>query len=424
MLPIALPAASETAHDGSLIPGLVVEVEMEANLELKENFDLDEGTPDNLVTLEPETGVVLVYRPVNWFEAEVKFNLTREFALREEGPDEARVAELDLEEAFVTFKNLYGGFGVQLGRQKFLDQREWLYDEELDAALIWFEGEGLRVEFSASRLDLVDRELLHKSRKKGERINNYIMFTEYEATEDITLNGYLVARDDRTGREGDPILLGVRSKGEIYDGLDHWFELAYLTGKDKGKDLGGFAIDIGATYKLNLPLNPYVTLGYAFGSGDPDPNDGTDEAFRQTGLQENEAKFGGGIPRIKYYGEVFDPELSNLHIFTAGLGLRPTESFSINFVYHRYKQDTIADELRNAEFDEPNQDPTRQSKDLGDEVDIVLGFRDIFGVNELGVDLVLGYFFPGRAYRVKIADSVFADADEAFFLSFQIGYAF
>ena len=47
------------------------------------------------------------------------------------------------------------------------------------------------------------------------------------------------------------------------------------------------------------------------------------------GLQENEADFGGAAS-FKDYGEVLDPELSNLAIFTVGLGLRPSEKFSLD----------------------------------------------------------------------------------------------
>jgi hypothetical protein len=38
-------------------------------------------------------------------------------------------------------------------------------------------------------------------------------------------------------------------------------------------------------------------------------------------------------------GERLDPELSNLLIFTGGIGIRPTRRSSIDLVYHHYLQD-------------------------------------------------------------------------------------
>ena len=50
------------------------------------------------------------------------------------------------------------------------------------------------------------------------------------------------------------------------------------------------------------------------------PGAGTDRSFRQTGIQANEAGF-GGVERFPPYGILLDPELSNLGILTLGGGL-------------------------------------------------------------------------------------------------------
>ncbi len=415
----------EREKEDAFIPGLEIELEIESAFEFSKNFDLDDDVSDDLGILEPEFTVSLFYKPVDWFAAKFEMGLIREFALLEEGKDEKRVTELNVDKANIKLKNLYGGLGLLLGRRKFEDERRWLYDKELDAVLLSFEAENLLVELSASRENLADRDLLNEDKEK-ERINNYILFADYQASDQIKLNGYVVARDDRTNKKGSPVLIGVRSTGTLFDHLDHLFEFAHVTGEDGDKDIRGIALDIAATYRLDQPLNPYLKLGYAFGSGDPDPDDDTDKAFRQTGLQKNEEKFAGSL-RFKYYGEAFDPELSNMHIYTAGIGFRPSDIFSISFVYHYYRQDEIADELRDAAFTlEPNQDGTRRSRDLGSEIDVILGFREIFDVENLGVDLAVGYFFPGDAYRVVVDESlgIFKDADGALFARFEVEYAF
>jgi len=51
-----------------------------------------------------------------------------------------------------------------------------------------------------------------------------------------------------------------------------------------------------------------------------------------------------------------------------------------------------------------NQDDTHLSKDMGSEFDVVLGFRNLFGVQRLGLDLRAGWFFPGKAYRLEEGD--------------------
>ena len=116
-----------------------------------------------------------------------------------------------------------------------------------------------------------------------------------------------------------------------------------------------------------------------------------DRRFRQTGLQENEARF-SGVTRIQYYGELLDPELSNLAIFTGGIGIRPTKRSSIDLVYHYYLQDKVSTSIRSAEIDA---DPSGLSKRLGSEIDLVVGYEKL---KDIEVKCVLGYFIPGKAF--------------------------
>lgn len=45
-----------------------------------------------------------------------------------------------------------------------------------------------------------------------------------------------------------------------------------------------------------------------------------------------------------------------------------------------------------------NQVDSHPSKNVGNELDIVLGLRNLFGVKRLGLDVRLGWFFPGDAF--------------------------
>ncbi len=50
---------------------------------------------------------------------------------------------------------------------------------------------------------------------------------------------------------------------------------------------------------------------------------------------------------------------------------------------------------------------------MGDELDVVLGFRNVFGVRGLGVELRGGLFFPGDAFRRdNNGDGILTSADK------------
>ena len=134
-----------------------------------------------------------------------------------------------------------------------------------------------------------------------------------------------------------------------------------------------------------------------------------DRNFRQPGLEGNEAKV-GGVTRVKYYGELLDPELSNLSVFTVALGLRPTRDTSLDLVFHHYRQPEAAARFRGADIDA---DPTGRSGRLGHEIDLVFGLRDWGNFEAKAVG---GYFIPGPAFRPS--------ADGAFLAALEMEYEF
>ena len=93
-------------------------------------------------------------------------------------------------------------------------------------------------------------------------------------------------------------------------------------------------------------------------------NDHIDHAFRQTGLHDNEEEF-------SYYGEWFEPELSNLRIVTTGVSWPLFENGLLAIAHHRYWQTELATTLRDAETS-PN--PNGKDKSLGREWDVIVEF--------------------------------------------------
>jgi alginate production protein len=390
-----------------LAPFLTFGAELELEFEFEKNFDLDDAEDDDLALLTPELSLAFSFDPSRYFRVFMNFELLKDLALAEPETRERRVI-LRLTQAYLMFKELADGrLSLQLGRQRFDDEREWLYDEELDAVRVFYRWSDLSLEASVSRRNLTKRDLFNAENR--ERINNYILSSRYDLTKDIMLAAYGLLRDDRSSDRERPIFFGLHSSGEIIDDLDYWLELAHVRGRDGSRKIRGVGFDLGASYQFDLPLRPGVTVGYAFGTGDGDRRGRVDRNFRQTGLQENEDRF-QGVTSFKYYGELFDPELSNLQIFTAGIGIRPTRRSSIDLVYHYYLQHKASDEIRDTSIDA---DPTGLSKKLGSEIDLIIGYEEI---RNLEVKLALGYFIPGKAFA--------AAADHAFFAGVEIEWGF
>ena len=125
------------------------------------------------------------------------------------------------------------------------------------------------------------------------------------------------------------------------------------------------------------------------------------------------------MSKFKIYGEALDPELSNIEIFTAGVGFRPFSNVFVDVVWHRYRLDEFAQSLSNSALTaEMNQvDPLRpRSKDVGSGLDLVIGFRRLFGLRRLGLDVRMGWFYPGQAFLRNQGDEeapVIRRADQA-----------
>ena len=394
----------------------------ESDSTYRRNPDLNDHVRDDFLILKPELNGIVTYRPTDWLETTLEMIFEREIPVREEDrivlPDgEIQIApnrefSLIVDQAFVTIKDFTDPFEFTVGRRNFEDDRHWLYDTSLDGLVVSFRQGDIRAELSAGRESWYDLDLL--SREEQSRNNTYMLYANYRGIEDIKLAGYTIFRDDRDGLEGQPLWFGLYSQGMVSDNFSYWTELSLLLGEDElSREFSAYGVDIGGTYRFtDLPFNPNVTLGFALGSGDGDPNSGTSNEFRQTGLQSNETKF-AGVSEFKVYGEALDPELSNLKILTAGLGFRPTYSTSIDFVYHHYWMNEFADELRNSAITaQMNQDGTQRSKDVGSAFDVVLGIRSLFGVRRLGMDLRAGLFFPGKAFRNEQDNGDFRKADK------------
>ena len=421
-----------------------------SDIRYRTNNDVDTRLRDSLLVFSPQLDGILTYRPTAWLESTFEVILEREFAVQEENPVHLPTGELQfaenrrlllaLEQAFATFKPFgpVGPFELTVGRRNFEDGRQWLYDTALDVASVRLRHSSFHTQLSVGRKDLVKVDILKQARAGGLPVNidpasvgaegrkteNFIFYTEYRGIEDIKLAAYTIYRNDRGGREGRPLWMGVRATGRPSDSFRFWGDLSILRGSDENQQtFRAHALDVGATYVFTgLPHYPTITLGYAYGSGDGNRRDNRNSEFRQTGLQSNEGRF-AGVSKFKYYGEVLDLELSNVQILTAGFGFRPAANVYVDLVYHQYWLNKLADEIRNwALTAQMSQVDTHLSKDVGQALDVVLGFRRLFGVKQLGMDLRMGWFFPGKAFLRDegAVDPIIRRADNAFSLIFRV----
>ncbi|MGH7801422.1 MAG: alginate export family protein [Thermodesulfobacteriota bacterium] len=365
-----------------LAPFLTFGAQLGFEYNLLRNPDLNGNQDEDLSTLTPELSLAFSFDPSRYIQLFVDVELSGEFVFEDRDKIVDQVS-FEFVQAYLLFKNLLNErLSFQIGRQRFDDERKWLYDAELDAVRVFFQLPRFLAELSVSRGGLVDRDLLNDD--VSEQVNNYLAYGTYAITDEIYASPYVLIRDDPSNEEEYLAFFGIHSDGDITDSLEYWLELAYLLGEDGSNKISGLGFDLGSTYVFDLTIEPSITLGYAFG----------DTAFRQTGLEANEGDF-NGVAEFKYYGELFDPELSNLSIFTAGAGINPTEESSIDLVYHYYLQDKASVNLRDVGIDAA---PDGRSKRLGSEVDLVIGYVNEGIENTFELALSLGYFIPGKAF--------------------------
>lgn len=386
----------------------------ESEAVFRRNPNLNSQLQDNQIILVPEINGHIVYRPTDWLETTLELIFQYEYAAQEQGmltlPDgeiqyaEERGASFLVDQAFFTIGKISDPLQFSLGRRNYEDNRHWLYDTSMDILMIQHKGKKFKTQLTFGREVFLNLDPL--KREVTDRINTTMLYTEYRGIEDVQLAGYVIQRDDQDGKDGRPLLMGVRALGYPSKELSYWTELAYMDGHDElSQNFSAYAFDVGGTYRMfDLPLHPNFTIGYAYATGD-DPNSSSNNEFRQSGLQSNEARM-GGVSELRYYGEALSPELSNLSILTLGVSFYLAHNMTIDLVYHKYRLDEIADELRNSEITAlMNQDETRLSKDVGSGFDIVLGVRRLFGIKRLGMDLRTGWFFPGQAFLLEHEDS-------------------
>ena len=280
------------------------------------------------------------------------------------------------------------GAALVVGKQRVRDQREWLFDEYLDAVRLYLT--------MARPLVLEASYIPSLFPPPGESFatwDDLLLRARFIPDSRNEANVYWLKRRDSSPRRRQPLYLGFSCSGRPSSWLRGWLEATLLRGEDKGRPQRGYAFDFGTTFTTRGRVRPSLTLAYALGSGEEKlPGDPYSQEFRQTGYEDNSGRF-GGFSSFKYYGEVLDPELSNLQVMTAAAGIRFGYSVSVDAVVHAYQQQLPDDELRAALPLEGA--PNGSSRDLGRELDFILGVANV--LNRASLSYGFGMFHPGQA---------------------------
>lgn len=360
------------------------------------DFDLDLEDRENRLQHRGSVRARLDWSPSGHVTSVME--LRSQLQHRDDGEDGVSMTDdTRLGEAFVRVDDPLGaGFDVQFGRQDFDETREWLYDQNLDAIRVFGAWNAVRLEMSLSR------NLSDANQRDLDATNTIVYLSNQNRRRHIA--AYWIRRD--VFERETPIHVGARMIGEWIPDHRSWLEVSRLGGESLGLPISAWGFDAGTTWTLESAMPVSLTVGYAFGQGDADPTDGVDRTFRQTGLHDNNGKL-GGVTSFRYYGELTEPELSNMHIVTLGVGLRLGRRQSLDLVFHRYAQHEARSNFFDFEIDER---PNGENTDIGWEVDAILGIRKS---QRWDLEAVGAVFQPGLAFRKR---------DRAFAIKLQFRY--
>ncbi|MFT3802430.1 MAG: alginate export family protein [Burkholderiaceae bacterium] len=363
----------------------------ELEIDQRRNRRLDRDRNDRRVDVEPLVRLGVTYRASRHVFGFVETALRVRHREERRDPTET-LAQLLGSQAYVGLVDLLPDTRVQIGRWLYRDEREWLFDESLDGALLRLDRDRIEADLMAARVNRWRRDLFDAG-TRGEPVNFYGLLVRVPVDRRFKIGGYAVVRHDTTGVAGRQRHLGLRAHGRSGN-WTQWTELGIVDGEVGQQRLRGHVLDVGGVYMLRRhPLRPRLLVGYAFASGDDDAGDGVDRRYRQTGLQSNEARLEGLVKR-RIYGEAFDPELSNLRIRSLGIGFAPTPQWSVDLVWHDYRQDKLGPVARAGIV--PRHDGMT-GRALGQEVDLIVGYAPKPTILLTGA---IGWFEPAARFRI------------------------
>lgn len=193
-----------------------------------------------------------------------------------------------------------------------------------------------------------------------------------------------------------PIIIGLRSDMNLTEGLNTWVEGAYELGQDGTADnnkISAWLLNAGGRFTIkNVQWAPVLNANYIFATGGG--KNGRD-AFRPW------FDYADG-----YNGYLFAPLLSNIHIFNLGASIKPYENTTLSlqgYYYLKADRDTAVGSNGNVDFGGLGFSPTAASRDIGWEIDSILGYDYS---KDVRLQFVYAAFIPEGAFHNGLSDAV------------------
>lgn len=351
---------------------------------------------------------------------------------------------LELRQLYLKKSNLFNvtPLSLQVGRQRVRETRAIWWNSDNDLVRLNYDstllsgfvaaGENMASYRTGEGTDFMEADE-DRFRTLGEvswqyRYNHFLegRFLYEDDHSGLEPVGSVVDANDRDNEDQNIAWVGVRAAGDVLKPVDMMGRLKYradvigawgeedllttaagapgtrtVTGS-RTRDVRAWAFDGGITADPGAEGGVVLTAGYAFGSGDDNPADGTDGEFRQSDMQGSSSRVGLERQQQKNYGEVLRPELSNLHVLTVGAGYPVTDATDVGLTYFHYRLDENATGLRSSGISAPM---NNTDKDVGQALDFAVNVDvdDEFGLKnayakDIDFRFVVGSFFPGDAY--------------------------
>ena len=291
----------------------------------------------------------------------------------------------------------------RFGRQKIDDLFSSLVDETLDGLRITVENEALQLDFSYTRENWIEAS----TEERDDETFNALTQLTYRPDENSAWMPFALFRDQQALNPGDETAetfwLGLQGIIEPSESWRFWFDATARNGEsideNERTDLGGFALNLGASWKHNGRFKPVYSVALAHASDD----------YRQSGLHSNDFR-PNKKNEFRYLGEVLDPELANLQILTLAAGAQIAKQWRVDIAAHSYEQVELEDNIRGSDLE---YEPEGLNTGIGTALDLVVSYRPTSQLNMLGT---AGVFDPGSAFS--------DDRSEAWLASLEIEYEF
>jgi len=165
-----------------LTPDLSFGGRVELEYQLEKNFHLDAEDCNHTAVWKPSASMAFSYACTEKSTAFLNIELSQ--SIEENKEDNETM--LELQQAFLSFTQIIDGLDMIIGRQRFRDKREWLYDEELDGVNLSYGFSDFALDFSVNRKP--NKDILNH--KKNKKVTNYLLYGRYTPGSDTIIGAY------------------------------------------------------------------------------------------------------------------------------------------------------------------------------------------------------------------------------------------